>query len=183
MGSHSRRCQSVVGAALGRSCGRPTTVAGLPKAMRASRASAALRPGHHGSRASGPHSRQTGSPSGLVLEGKVFGACRAGKRTRRVWRWCCAGDTAQRRTQHFVEGHGYRVLLVREQALHVLDHVAFLLLVRGAARLQAELGPSLCGAKGVKFLIHAQRVVVLRRHVDARGAVQDLRHPRDLPAQ
>eukprot|EP00964_Phaeocystis_antarctica_P015609 scaffold8630_cov60-Phaeocystis_antarctica.AAC.3 len=36
--------------------------------------------GHHHSRASGPHSRQTSSPSGLVLEGKVFGACRAGKR-------------------------------------------------------------------------------------------------------
>ena len=146
----------------------PKTVAELPKAM-----------GHHGSRAGGPHSRHTSSPSGLVLEGKVFRACRAGKRTRCVWRWCCAGDRAQRRTEHFVEGHGYRVLLVREQALHVLDRVTFLLLVR-AARLQAERGPSLCCAKGVKVLIHAQRVVVLRRHVDARGAVQDLRHPRYL---
>ena len=99
-------------------------------------------------------------------------------------RGVCGGGAApgraQRRTEHFVEGHGYRVLLVREQALHVLDRVAFLLLVRGAARLQAERGPSLCGAKGVKVLIHAQRVVVLRRHVDARGAVQDLRHPRYL---
>ena len=88
----------------------------------------------------------------------------------------CRGR-AQRRTERVAQGGGYRVLLVREQALHVLDRVAFQLL--GAPRLQAELGLSSYGAKGVKVLIHAQRVVVLRRHVDARGAMQDLRHPRD----